>query len=296
MKKKYFSSIALALGIMVCLFATYMNYKYNEKLQIRDLQEKAKWLKGQDIVSSHDISDLKIFSSHGDTMSLSSLAKYGVRIGIYAHRSQCSDCWKVIARNIQNICNMYHVTEPFILADGFRPIDLRIMAKDDNIIVPFFGLLENDDSYIAKMSRVGKPFVFLLNQDSSISSVMFYNDAIVPILEEYLKSLSVDSLNKGCLVVDKPNIKLGTVPIRREFSLHYSIKNSSNKICKIKEVTPSCSCVEIKDYPSQINPGKTSDIDVVFTSDLFGPFMREIEVYTDFQDEPYVLTIEGNCQ
>lgn len=41
MKKKLISNVALALLAVVCFFATYMNYKHNQKLMLRDLKEKA---------------------------------------------------------------------------------------------------------------------------------------------------------------------------------------------------------------------------------------------------------------
>lgn len=295
MKKKLISNFALALLAVVCFFATYMNYKHNQKLMLRDLKEKAMWMKMQDIVSTHSIKDILVATSNKDTLYLSSFAQDGTRIGVYAHRSQCSDCWKIIAQNIRNICKTYHITEPFILANGFRPIDVRVMEKEDSLGIPLYTILNDKDQFIEHLSQERKPFVFLLNPDATMSSVMFYNDAVVPIMKEYFKTLSNDSLHTGEVHMAPSHIRLGKIPHRREFKLHFTIRNNSQKRCNILKVNPSCTCIQIENMPDCIDSANTEDIHFIFTSDMLGPFVREIEIYTDFKKEPFVLSVTGNC-
>lgn len=296
MSKKSVSNTIFLLVILLCMFATYMNYKQEKKREHKELQEKVRWMQTQDVVSIHHIDTLQVATVERDTIDLSSLAREGRRIGIYAHRSQCSDCWRAVVRNMRNICKAYHIEEPFVLADGFRTIDVRVMEKEDSIGVPIYTLLDNEDLYIHDLSLAGKPFVFLLNPNATMSSVICYNDVIVPEMMEYFKTLSVDSMYTGEVHVTPSCVKLGKIPHRREFKLHFSMKNASQKVCNITRIEPSCTCVQIEKVPDCILPGKTVEINMVFFSDMLGPFMREIEVYTDFRDEPYILSIEGNCQ
>ncbi len=297
MGKKVLTHFILAVLVLLCVSVTYMNYSHNEKLARRELQEKVRWMRLQDAVSRHDISDILVATSGKDTMSLVTLAQDGRRIGIYAHRAQCSDCWKVIAMNVRNICKAYHIAEPFILAEGFRPIDVRVMEREDSLGVPIYALLQDcEDSYIRQLSMEGKPFVFLLNSDATISSVMYYNDVIVPVMKEYFKTLSADSLHTGKVTITPSRVRLGRVPHRRDFNLHFSIRNDSTQSCHIRKIIPSCTCMQIGEVPDRVAPGKEADINVLFTTDMLGAFEREIEVYIDSREEPYVLTVEGYCQ
>ena len=297
MKEKRLSQVLVALGVIICVFATWSNYRYNQKLLHKELLEKVQWLKMQDVVTDHSVSKITVTSVHGATESLSSLAKNGARVGVYANRSQCADCWRTVAANMQDICQTYHITNPFILLDGFRPADRRIMANEsDSLKMEFFFMNDCEDPYLHKLSMMGKPYVFLLNPDSTMSSVMYYCDAIVPVMKEFLKSFSVDSLSLGHLTIDEPHIQLGTIACRKEFRLHYIIRNNSRNVCKIVKVVPSCTCIEIENNLKRIEPGETVNFDVVFFSDVLGLFMREIELYTDSRSEPYILSIEGNSQ
>lgn len=139
--KKLLGNIAFLLLIGLCMYATYSNYQKQEKRARTELHEKALWMKSQDVVSAHPVNKLQVVATGRDTMSLTALACGGRRIGIYAHRSQCSDCWKAVARNMRSICKAYHIGEPFVLADGFRPIDVRVMAREDSLGVPIYALL-----------------------------------------------------------------------------------------------------------------------------------------------------------
>lgn len=297
MRRFHFSQIFLLAGVIVCLFATYTNFKYNKKVQHRELLEKVQWMKMQDAVSIHPVNHLTVRNTQGDTIPLTALAQDGVRMGIYAHRSQCADCWRTVATNIRNICQSYHVADPFILFDGFRPADIRIMSKEkDSLQIESFFMNEYEDTYLKRLSVTGKTYVFLLNMDSTMSSIMYYDDAIVPVMKEYIKSFSIDSLHSGQITIDNPHIQLGTIPCRKEFYLHYTIKNNSKDDCNIIKIIPSCTCLQIEDSIERIAPGQTANLNVVFFSDVFGAFYREIELYTDTRDEPYILSIEGDCQ
>ena len=297
MRKITFSQIFLVAGAIICLFATYMNYKYNRKLQHRELMEKVQWMKMQDIVSIHPVNHITVKNTQGEMIPLPALAQNGVRIGIYAHRSQCTDCWRTIATNIKNMCEAFHVAAPFILFDGFRPTDIRIMAKEkDSLQIESFFMNEYEDKYLQRLSITGKTYVFLLNPDSTMSSVMYYDDAIVPVMKEYIKTFSVDSLYSDHLTIENPHIQLGKIPCRKEFKLHYIIKNNSRHDCNILKIIPSCTCLQIENSLERIEPGKTAELNVVFFSDVFGAFYREIEIYTDTRDDPYILSVEGSSQ
>ena len=185
MRRIPFSRIFLPAGVIVCLFTTYTNYKYNKKFQQRELSEKVQWMKMQDAVSIHPVNPLTVRNTQGDTIPLTAVAQDGARVGIYAHRSQCAECWRTVATNIRNICKSFHVADPFILFDGFRPADIRIMSKEiDSLQIESFITNEYEDTYLHRLAATGKTYVFLLNMDSTMSSVMYYDDAIVPVMKE----------------------------------------------------------------------------------------------------------------
>lgn len=294
--KKLLGNVAFLLLIGLCMYATYSNYQKQEKRARTELHEKALWMKSQDVVSAHPVNKLQVVATGRDTMSLTALARGGRRIGIYAHRSQCSDCWKAVARNMRSICKAYHIGEPFVLADGFRPIDVRVMEREDSLGVPIYALLENDDFYMRNLSLAGRPFVFLLNPDSTISSVTCYNDIVVPVLKEYLKGFSRDSLYTGDVRLEPSRFRLGRVLHNREFPLHFTIRNGSRSMCRIRKIDTSCICIRLEPTPDSIPPGGSVEVSMVFQADVPGPFERKVKVYTDFQAEPYQFTIEGNCK
>ena len=296
MRKRLIKNAAFLLLILLCMYVTYANYRQEEKRFRKELREKVLWMQSQDVASVHHIDTLLVASTNRDTVSLSSLAQGGQRIGVYAHCSQCSDCWKAIARNMNNICKAYHLDAPFVLADGFRVIDMRVVEREDSLDVPIYVLLENEDPYIRNLSLAGKPFVFLLNPNSTISSVTCYNDIIVPVLKEYLKSLSRDSLYTGEVLLEPARFRLGRVLHNREFPLRFTIKNNTRRTCRIKSIDTSCICIRLREAPDSIPPGGTAEVNMVYLSDMVGPFQRTVKVYTDFQKEPYLFSIEGYCK
>ena len=104
MRRIPFSRIFLPAGVIVCLFTTFTNYMYNKKFQQRELSEKVQWMKMQDAVSIHPVNPLTVRNTQGDTIPLTAVAQDGARVGIYAHRSQCAECWRTVATNIWNNC------------------------------------------------------------------------------------------------------------------------------------------------------------------------------------------------
>lgn len=293
--KKVFNLI-LWVMVLLCVYITYKNYTLNEDNTEKSLEERIEWLELQEAASSHDISGLTVQDIKADSIFLSELAENGPRIGIYANRIQCSDCWKTVVQNMREICRSYQLEQPFLLAEGFTLLDMRIMEKQDSLNIPLYLLQSHDATFLKKLERKEKPFIFFLNPDATISSILFYEDAIVPMLTGYLKKRSPEHLSADSLIISKPVINLGGVPERRSFTLRYVISNHSDHDYKIVKVEPFCSCIAPEDNPTAIAAHKSVELTFSFVSDGLGSFDRKINIYTDQRKEPYTFHVVGYVQ
>lgn len=97
------------------------------------------------------------------------------------------------------------------------------------------------------------------------------------------------------IVFDSLEFNFGKVAIGEKVVHSYQFKNEGNAPLIIGQVTPSCGCTTLKDWPQQpIAPGDEGKITVEFNSSGFpGQIEKSILVATNATPNQYYLKLKG---
>ena len=290
----------LKWSVLVVVFLLFV-YIFNSNKQLsRDIQEKkieemAEWLMKQSEASSFDAKGLEIKEINGAVIPLASIVESDKRLGVYVNRLFCSDCWKITVRDVAHVTKSLGLDEPFILAEGFNLRDIKIMAREDSLLLPIFLLQPHENKKLQQLALQYEPFVFFLNCDSTISSAFFLSDVMAPAIQKFI--FMCNSKESGdSLVIKNPIIDLGHVPFRRKFNLSYIISNTRDETYVIKRVETSCGCLEADTTEIEILPSSETVFPVRYYSDSKGVFSKKVRLSTDEREKPYVLTVKGVCE
>lgn len=79
------------------------------------------------------------------------------------------------------------------------------------------------------------------------------------------------------------------VPASAEFEL----ENLGSEPILITRVKGSCGCTATSYDKDPIQPGKSASVKATYNAKATGPFTKTVTVYTNAQDEPFVLTVKG---
>lgn len=98
------------------------------------------------------------------------------------------------------------------------------------------------------------------------------------------------------LTVTEPTYNFGTITQGKKVQHNFVIRNSGDAPLHIKEVNVACGCTAAKPSASQIAPGKSAEIQVVFDSASFsGKVQKSVAVISNAGKAPnFVLNMEGN--
>jgi hypothetical protein len=114
--------------------------------------------------------------------------------------------------------------------------------------------------------------------------------------------LNFPSAENGEVQGDLPEISFeeaefnfGNVAVGEKITHTYTFVNKGKADLQIAQVTPSCGCTTLKDWPKEpITPGKSGVITVEFNSAGFsGNIEKTIQVATNGIPRDYYLTLKG---
>lgn len=126
------------------------------------------------------------------------------------------------------------------------------------------------------------PRVYYLNNGKYVS-YSFYGD-----------ELPNEEINTT-ITFNTNEIDLGKINRKEEQRSRFKIRNTGSNILKISHIDLSCECLKIENEISEINPGDTIYLNIIFHPDGIGVFQREILLYGNFDASPKLLTIKGEC-
>jgi len=97
------------------------------------------------------------------------------------------------------------------------------------------------------------------------------------------------------LTVEQGSYNFGSVAQGKKVQHNFVIKNSGDAPLQIKQLNVSCGCTAATPSSSQIPPGKTAEIKVVFDSTNFaGKVQKSVAMVTNAAKNPnYNLIVEG---
>ena len=90
-------------------------------------------------------------------------------------------------------------------------------------------------------------------------------------------------------------IDLGKISRTEKAKIKFTIWNTGKNIVRISHIDLSCECLNIENEITEINPGDSTCLNIIFHPDDIGKFQREILLYGNFDSSPKLLTITGEC-
>ena len=73
----------------------------------------------------------------------------------------------------------------------------------------------------------------------------------------------------------------------------FTLTNDSDQAIVLKNVKGSCGCTATSFSNQPIPSGESTEIEATFNAKAMGAFRKTVSVYTNLQEEPFVLTITG---
>lgn len=98
------------------------------------------------------------------------------------------------------------------------------------------------------------------------------------------------------VIIEDSDFDFGVIPDSIEQLYHrFSITNNTPDTCRITRVEKSCGCTDVKLGNFVLAPFSSTFIDVkIDLGTNYSFFERDIAVYTDFQDEPYIIFVRAS--
>ena len=94
-------------------------------------------------------------------------------------------------------------------------------------------------------------------------------------------------------VPDKDITKVGEVLFQSPKSFTLGFSNKGDKPLVVKEVRPSCGCIDVAFDNKPIEPGAHGEIRLTFDAKMLGTFYKDVEILTNAQDQPLYMAIQG---
>ena len=95
---------------------------------------------------------------------------------------------------------------------------------------------------------------------------------------------------------DKMEHDFGIIPQGNPQKTIFKLTNDSDRPLVLKKVKGSCGCTATNYSMEPISAGETTEIEATYNAKSTGEFRKTVSVYTNLQDEPYILTIKGTVE
>ena len=191
--KKVNLIIILGLVYLFTLLSFYI-YIQGDKFQVKkadekDTEELQKWFAVQTRAATYNFAKDQITDSTNIPMPMMQLAKKGPRIGMYVHDIHGVPNWEKELDYLKAlVAQNKGLEQPFFLTNNLHGRELRIIKKEYAIPFPIYSYCftfeRRDIFYLALQHR---PFFFILNPDGMVSSIVFPDDAIRPLMTNYFR-------------------------------------------------------------------------------------------------------------
>lgn len=96
------------------------------------------------------------------------------------------------------------------------------------------------------------------------------------------------------LVPDHEIMKVGEVLFQTPKKVVFGFSNKGNSPLQIVKVHPMCGCTEVSYSQESVEPGQRGEVVVTYDAAILGTFYKEVEVFTNAQEEPIYLAMQGS--
>ena len=88
-------------------------------------------------------------------------------------------------------------------------------------------------------------------------------------------------------------INVGQVTFRQPVTVDYELRNKTSRALLIDNVRTSCGCTSVEYPQNSIRGDQDFTVRVVYDAKMMGHFEKQIGIYADGDNEPYILTLKG---
>lgn len=88
----------------------------------------------------------------------------------------------------------------------------------------------------------------------------------------------------------------GTITQNQPVEYEFEITNTGAEAVKILDVKTSCGCTAAGYSKEALEPGNSTNLTASYNAKKAGIFSKDIKVYTDVQEEPFLLKIKGEVE
>ncbi|MCB0687542.1 MAG: DUF1573 domain-containing protein [Saprospiraceae bacterium] len=114
------------------------------------------------------------------------------------------------------------------------------------------------------------------------------------ILALFVASFSTFAFTGGNPVhFDKTEFDFGSIVQGTPQKVEFTVTNESDQPLILKKVKGSCGCTATDYDTNPIAPGASTTIEATYNAKSLGSFRKTVSVYTNIQENPFVLTIKG---
>lgn len=295
MRTIHVSKIIAFAVLLLMGYIIYMNSCLEENNLRAKLGKTAEWMELQATIYFL-VDNIEVQDTANNNLLMTGIADDERMIGIYANDKHSSHYWMEAVDNLLKVIKSSSIGKPFILIDDFNSIDVLFGASENLSDVPIYELHKNDNSVFGHLTRIERPFFFFLSKDGIVSSVFFYDEVMMPVLVEYFRKQSMRENDEDTLEIPHPIINLGYVSRHMKIPLRYKLTNMGADECNIVKIQPINSCIVVNDGIRCIEPGQTITIEMELDIKTHGKFKKNVYVFTDMREEPYLLSVIGNCE
>lgn len=228
------------------------------------------------------------------------LCSYRYKIILYIDSVGCTSC-KMQLRYYTEFINKLPKEVPlFIIVHPRRLQDVYYSIKKDSFSFPLCIDCTDDFNRLNNLPNDDRLRCFLL--DSTNRVVLIGN----PILNQRIKDLYIKTITErlgtnysatALTKVDSDNeINLGTFSQSESKSADFVLPNNTKSVIQIDTVFTSCECTTASIDKMIINPDDKATLNVAYTPDGTGDFLREVYVKIRGEDKPKTFIIRGNVK
>lgn len=114
-------------------------------------------------------------------------------------------------------------------------------------------------------------------------------------LKHYIPLLLLAAMPAGAQKIESGNtlIDCGQVTYRRPVTVEYELRNTGRRPLHIDKVRTSCGCTSVEYPTAPVEAGAAFKVRLTYDARTMGHFHKLAGIYSNAQDEPFMLTMRG---
>ncbi|MBX2816477.1 MAG: DUF1573 domain-containing protein [Saprospiraceae bacterium] len=120
---------------------------------------------------------------------------------------------------------------------------------------------------------------------------LFYASALMMGL--FVLGSAFTGIEEGLVKWDRELFDMGKIVQDKPVAAEFLLENHGTESLLITRVKGSCGCTATAYEQEPILPGESGTVTATYNARAKGPFTKTVTVYTNAQEEPFVLTIKG---